>query len=58
MTMGDRVLVIGRTAQNIVTRLLVDRDDKVTAGDEITVVIDGRRIHLFSLETKRNIFTV
>ncbi len=57
VTMGDRVLVIGRTAQNIVVRFLVDRDDKVTAGDEITVVIDGRRIHLFNPETRHNIFT-
>jgi multiple sugar transport system ATP-binding protein len=58
VSMGDRVLVIGRNAQNIVARLLVDRDDKVTVGDEITVVVDGRRIHLFSLETKQNIFAV
>ena len=55
VTMGDRRLVVGRTSKNTVVRFLIGRDDNVNKGDVITVVIDGRRTHLFDPVTKRNI---
>jgi hypothetical protein len=56
--MGDRNLVVGRTSRNISVRFLITHDDEITVGDEVSVVIDGRRIHLFDPETKQNIFIV
>jgi len=56
VTMGDRSLVVGRTSQNTIVRLLISQDDELALGETIEVVIDGRRIHLFNPETKRNVF--
>jgi len=56
VNMGDRNLAIGRTSKNIPVRFLIIHDDEISVGDEVNVVIDGRRIHLFNPETKLNIF--
>lgn len=55
-TMGDRSLVVARTTANTVVRFLVNRDDDITSGNVVDVIIDGRRIHLFDPQTKQNIF--
>lgn len=56
VTMGDRSLVVGRTSQNTVVRFMATPDEDISIGDVISVVIDGRRIHLFNTESRRNIF--
>ncbi len=56
VNMGDRNLVVGRTSRNVPVRFLITHDDEMTVGDEVSVIIDGRKIHLFDPDTKQNIF--
>jgi multiple sugar transport system ATP-binding protein len=55
-TMGDRSLVVARTGANTVIRFISGRDEEIHPGDYINVVIDGRRIHVFDPQTKKNVF--
>lgn len=56
-TMGDRSLVVGRTGGNLVVRFLAARDEDFSVDRSYPVFIDGRKVHLFDPETKRNVFS-
>jgi ABC-type sugar transport system ATPase subunit len=55
--MGDRSLVVGRTGGNLVVRFLATRDDDFNVDQTYPVVVDGRKVHLFDPESKRNVFS-
>ncbi len=55
-TMGDRSIVIGKTKKGKVIRFLVTHDENITIDDEISVIIDGRKLHLFDPQSEKNIF--
>lgn len=55
-TMGDRSIVIGKTEKGKVLRFLVTHDENITIDDEISIIIDGRKLHLFDPQSEKNIF--
>ena len=55
-TMGDRSIVVSRSKSNNIIRFLVTHDEKISIGEEVTVVVDGRKIHFFDPQSERNIF--
>jgi ABC-type sugar transport system ATPase subunit len=54
--LGDRSLVVGRTAQQCIVRFLVSRDETISVDQRMTVFVDGRKIHLFDPQTGVNLF--
>jgi multiple sugar transport system ATP-binding protein len=56
--LGDRSLVVGRSAGNSIFRFLVSRDEAIRADQKVTVFIDGRKIHVFDPETTANVLNL
>lgn len=56
-SMGDRSLVVARSNGCGPIRFLITRDEDLSDEENVTVFIDGRRIHLFNPRTHKNIFT-
>ena len=54
-SMGDRSLVVGRGENDAVIRFLCTRDDDIRQDQNVSVFIDGRRIHLFDSRERTNI---
>lgn len=54
--MGDRSLVVGRTATGSLVRFIITREEKIDQDKRMNVFIDGRRIHVFDSITQLNIF--
>jgi multiple sugar transport system ATP-binding protein len=54
-TLGDRSLVVARARGDTTIRFMVTRDDDITTGGQATVFVDGRGIHVFDPESKRNV---
>jgi ABC-type sugar transport system ATPase subunit len=54
-SMGDRSLVVGRGENDAVVRFLCTADDEVKQDQNVSIFIDGRRIHLFDPAEKTNI---
>jgi multiple sugar transport system ATP-binding protein len=55
--MGDRSIVVGSISKKVTIRFLITQDDEIAIGDEVTIIIDGRRAQLFDSGTHQNIFT-
>jgi multiple sugar transport system ATP-binding protein len=53
--LGDRSLVVARAGQESIIRFLVTRDENIEVDSRITAFIDGRKIHLFDPESRRNL---
>ncbi|MBD3318001.1 MAG: ATP-binding cassette domain-containing protein [Chitinivibrionales bacterium] len=55
-SLGDKSLVVGRTTEGTVMRFVVERDEDIVIDSQIEVFVDGRRVHVFDPEAKRNLF--
>lgn len=56
-SMGDRSLVVSRGGgDDHILRFLVDRDEGLKVDEEMEVVVDGRRVHVFDPDTGLNLF--
>lgn len=55
-SMGDRSLVVGRSDNGAILRFLVDRDEDLKVDEDMEVLVDGRRVHLFDQDTGLNLF--
>jgi len=55
-SLGDRSLVVARGQNNITIRFLVMRDISLEPQQKVPVFFDGRRLHLFDMQTNGNIF--
>jgi ABC-type sugar transport system ATPase subunit len=53
--LGDRSLIVARGDHNTVLRFLSTREDDLHAGQNLSLFVDGRRLHLFDAETGINI---
>jgi multiple sugar transport system ATP-binding protein len=56
-SMGDRSLVVGRTANGTIVRFLIDRDEDFGVDGQVVVFVDGRRLHIFDRATGLNLFS-
>jgi ABC-type sugar transport system ATPase subunit len=54
--LGERSLVVGRANEGRIIRFLMSRDETIACDQQIKVVIDGRKILVFDLETAINLF--
>lgn len=54
--MGDRSLIIGNTGSGVKVRFMVTREEVLSTGQNVSVCIDGRSIHLFDPLQQLNIF--
>lgn len=55
--MGDRSLIIGKSADGTAVRFMVNRDEEWHPGRKMSVCVDGRCIHLFDPSLRLNIFS-
>lgn len=56
-SMGDRSLVVARTENGLIIRFLVTRDEDISAGSRVMALVDGRKLHVFNPESKKNVFS-
>ncbi len=54
--LGDRSLVVGKSQTGSQLRFLVARDEDVTVESMARVIVDGRKVHVFDAQTKKNLF--
>jgi multiple sugar transport system ATP-binding protein len=55
-TLGDRNLTVARGGQNTVLRFLSKREDEIKPDQNVDVFIDGRRVHVFDPDSRKNVF--
>jgi ABC-type sugar transport system ATPase subunit len=55
-SLGDRSFVVGRTQDGSVLRFLISAEDDIKPDQSVSIVIDGRRIHIFNKQDM-NIFS-
>jgi|WetSurMetagenome_2_1015567.scaffolds.fasta_scaffold00149_12 multiple sugar transport system ATP-binding protein len=55
-TLGDRSLVVSRGENGTPLRFLITRDIAIEPQEMVDVFVDGRRVHLFDLDTDKNVF--
>jgi len=55
-SMGDRSIVVARGGGETILRFLIDREQELKADEQIQVVVDGRRVHVFDPDTGLNLF--
>jgi multiple sugar transport system ATP-binding protein len=55
-TLGERNLAVARGSKDTVLRFLTRREDDIKPDQNVDVYIDGRKIHAFDPDTRKNIF--